>query len=194
MIVSIKEPSVRPLLKKRYVFNYPALSEIWIWKTLLRQLDSSNLKFIYLFFAVCWLIASSGDSWNGNASNNSCWSDNSSESLQKMVTVTEDGYCNARAMGVAFWLKIKMGVMGNIPFPHFHWCISSIQFSFPVCTSGCGRGWGDDVSCGGSQFVSGRSSKPTAYLFTLEMMYRKSRCMSCKSTVISKLDSNWLRV
>lgn len=78
MIVPSKEPSVRALLKKHYVFYYSALSEIWIWKTLLRQSDISNWG--SFFFAVCWLTVSSGDSWNWNSS----WSGNSAESLQKM--------------------------------------------------------------------------------------------------------------
>ena len=45
MIVSAKEPSVRPSLKKQYVFNYSALSEIWIGSAWLRW---SNLGSVLL--------------------------------------------------------------------------------------------------------------------------------------------------
>lgn len=73
---------------------------------------------------------------------------------------------HCQGMGVAFGRKFKMEVMSYCPSPLFTLSIASIhscQSSFPVCTSGCGKG-SDDVSCSGSQLVSGSSTKPIAYL------------------------------
>lgn len=154
MIVSAKDPSVRPSLKKHYVFNYSALSEIWIGSGWLHKTSVGKC------FALCWLTVSSGRCWDRNVSNNSCSSHNAVQSLHKMIL-------HCQGMGIVFGQKCKTEVMGYCPSPLFQLSITSVQscnLSLLGCTSGCGEGWGEDVSCSGSQLVSGPSTKLIPYL------------------------------
>lgn len=183
MIVPSKEPSVRALLKKHYVFYYSALSEIWIWKTLLRQSDISN----WGSFFFCCVLVNCIFWWQLKLKfllvRQFCW-----ELTEDVFAVPGDR--------VAFWLKIKMEVMSNSPFPHFHWCIYSIWsywFLFQ-CVAAPVEG-GEEMMWA---VVVGSLFQDTVQKQWLVSYFRddvwRSRCMSCKSTVISKLARNGLRI